>query len=249
MTAHDVHNGPRVRTSGRGTEAGQGDPEGPPGRPHRRPRDRTSARRPAAAPRSPDRAPAPDPGQVSPDLGGASRGPCRRDEAVVCGSVRDRDLLRAFRRGEGGRARYRAADHSRLRLADLRHDGRGKAAARIAGQGRPRHSRGARALRRVLRQRARSPKSDTAMSSMRLRPRSSIPRRGARPIQSSRPMSITRPMSARAATSCLVTCARGGSARKTFSRFWTTPACAGSAAPAFPPAANGGQCWASRVRG
>jgi formate dehydrogenase len=42
---------------------------------------------------------------------------------------------------------------------------------------------------------------------------------------------------------------RGGSARKTFSRFWTTPACGDSAAPAFPPAANGGQCWASQVRG
>ena len=53
----------------------------------------------------------------------------------------------------------------------------------------------------------------------------------------------------RAATSCLATCVRGGSARKTFSRFWTTPACAGSAAQAFPPAANGGPCSASPVRG
>ena len=45
---------------------------------------------------------------------------------VVRGSVRDRDLLCAFRRREGRRAGGRAADHSRLRFADLRDAGREK---------------------------------------------------------------------------------------------------------------------------
>ena len=41
---------------------------------------------------------------LSPDFRGASRGARRRDEAVVRRGVRDRDLLRAFRCREGGRA-------------------------------------------------------------------------------------------------------------------------------------------------
>ncbi len=83
-----------------------------------------AARRPAAASRPADRAPAPHPGQVPPDLGRASCRARRRDEAVVRRGVRDRDLLRAFRRGEGGRAGHPAAHHPRLRLSDLRHAGR-----------------------------------------------------------------------------------------------------------------------------
>ena len=107
--------------------------------------------RPAAAARPADRASAPHPGQIPADFRGASGGAGRRDEARLRRGVRDRDLLRAFRRGEGGRARHRAADHPGLRFPDLRHAGRGKTAAGIAGVGRPRHSRGARALRRAVR--------------------------------------------------------------------------------------------------
>ena len=79
---------------------------------------------------------------------------------------------------------------------DLRHAGRGKAAARIAGQGRPRHSRGARALRRALRQRAgrRSRPSLCAQCDVGRGARY----RGARrdPSDHARPMSTTTPMSA-----------------------------------------------------
>ena len=164
MNVHDVQQVRSFEHPGAGRKRAKSTPKGRQVDPHRRPRDRASARRPAAAARSPDRASAPDPGQISPDFGRPSRSPCRRDEAVVCGGVRDRDLLRAFRRGEGRRARYRAADHSRLRLAHLRHAGRGKTAARIAGQGRPRHSRGARALRRPSATPRRPPKSATTLS-------------------------------------------------------------------------------------
>ena len=46
-----------------------------------------------------------DPGRLQADLRRPSRRARRRDAALVRRSVRDRDLLRPFRRGEGGRAR------------------------------------------------------------------------------------------------------------------------------------------------
>ena len=202
MTAHDVQKVRIVRASGRGTEAGQGDPEGPPGRPYRRPRDRTVARRPAAAPRSPDRAPASDPGQVSPDLGRPSRGACRRDEAVVCRSVRDRDLLRAFRRGEGGRARYRAADHPRLQFTHLRHAGRAKSCCtNCRTRPAPAFAWCARPASAAATPR-RQPRSAITSSIM---PRSrmcSPPPRPARPTRICPNMSTTTPMSPPAAMRC-----------------------------------------------
>ena len=129
MNVHDVQKVRSFEHPGAGRKRAKSTPKGRQIDPHGRGRDRASARRPAAAARSADRASAPDPGQLSPDLGGASRRACRRDEARLRRSVRDRDLLRAFRRGEGRRARHRAADHPRLRLPDLRHAGRGKTAA------------------------------------------------------------------------------------------------------------------------
>ena len=95
--------------------------EGPPGRSARRSTRfaRCSAR--AAPARSPDRAPAPDPGPLRPSLGRASRRARRRDEAGARRSLRGRDLLRPFRRGEGGRGRAAAGHGAGLRFAVLRH--------------------------------------------------------------------------------------------------------------------------------
>ena len=160
------------------------------------------ARRPAAAARSPDRASAPDPGQISSDFRGPSRRACRRDEAVVRGSVRDRDLLRAFRCGEGGRAGYRAPDHSGLRLAHLRDAGCGKAAARIAGRRGSRHSRGARALRRPLRHRAGGRGRPSLCRPRQRRQACWRRRRAATPMRICPTMSTTTPMSPAAAMRC-----------------------------------------------
>ena len=78
------------------------------------------ARRPAAAPRPPDRVPAPDPGRPRPPVRrpppGAGRGAAPRPGRGLGG----RHLLRAFRRGEGGRDPAAAADRPGLRLALLR---------------------------------------------------------------------------------------------------------------------------------
>ena len=122
---HDVQKVRPFEHPGAGRKRAKATPKGRQVDPTAAARDRAAARRPAAPARSADRASAPDPGQVSPDLGGASRSARRRDEAVVCRGVRDRDLLCAFRHREGRRGRHRAADHSRLRLADLRDAGRG----------------------------------------------------------------------------------------------------------------------------
>ena len=241
--------GPRVRPSRRGAAAGQGDAEGPPGRSDGRARDRASARRPAAAARPADRASAPDPGQLSPDLRRASRGARRRDEAVVCRSVRDRDLLRAFRHGEGRRAGYRAADHSRLQLADLRHAGRGKTAARIAGQRRPRHPRGARALRRPLRYRAGGRSRPSLCRSCH---RCERARRGEgrrHPCASARLCRLRRLCRRRRLQAAQPPALRRAGERGSAEGARRRLACAGSAARAFRRGANGARCSASPGRG
>ena len=192
--SHDVHQVRSFEHPGVGRKRAKSTPKG-------RQIDPTAAQeieallgRPAAAARSADRAPAPDPGQISSDFRRPSRGACRRDEAVLCRSVRDRDVLRAFRCGEGRRGRYSAADHPGLQFADLRHAGRRDIAAGIAEPapvpafawcGHP-----ASASATV----PRSPKSATATFSRQPQRRFSRPRHAARPIPSFRTMSITTPM-------------------------------------------------------
>ena len=83
-------------------------------------RDREPARRRRRDSRLPDRIPASDPGHLPPDLRRAPRGAGRRDAAGLRRGVRDRDLLRAFRRREGGRPAARAAGHPGLRQHHLR---------------------------------------------------------------------------------------------------------------------------------
>ena len=130
MVTHDAQKVRSFEHPGVGRRRAKATPKGRQIDPTAAARDRAAARRPAAAARSPDRISAPDPGQVSPDFRGPSRSACRRDEAVVCRGVRDRDLLCAFRHvvkeGEPDIAplTIRVCD-----LADLRDAGRGKAAA------------------------------------------------------------------------------------------------------------------------
>ena len=128
--------------------------QGPPGRPAGARRNARAARRPAAPPRSPDRASASDPGRVRPPLRRASRRAGAGDEAGADRSVRGRDLLRPFRRGEGRRDAAASRHRARVRFAVLRHGGRRASAAEPAEQARPRRARRARALHGRLRPRA-----------------------------------------------------------------------------------------------
>ncbi len=78
----------------------------------------------------------------------------RGNEARAHRGLRGRDLLRAFRRGEGGRdaaARHRRA---RVRFAFLRHGRSGEIARGTAEKTRPGRARGARAVHGRLRPRA-----------------------------------------------------------------------------------------------
>ena len=108
--------------------------EGPSGRSAGARRGARAAHRPAAPARSADRASASDPGPVRPSLRRASRRARRRDEAGADRGLRGRDLLRAFRRGEGRRDAAAAGHRARLRFAVLRHGRRGEAARRICRQ-------------------------------------------------------------------------------------------------------------------
>ena len=113
-----------------------------------------AARRPAAAARSPDRVPASDPGRVRLPLGRAPRRAGAGDEARAHRSVRGRDLLCSFRRGEGRRDAAARRHRARVRLALLRHGGRRASPAKPAEQTRPRRPRRARPLHGRLRPRA-----------------------------------------------------------------------------------------------
>ena len=84
----------------------------------------------------------------------ASRRARRRDEARADRGLRGRDLLRAFRRGEGRRAAAAAGHRARVRLAVLRDGGRRASARRICRHARPGRARRARALHGRLRPRA-----------------------------------------------------------------------------------------------
>ena len=76
-----------------------------------------------------DRASASHPGQIRPHLRGAHGGARRRDEARADRGLRGRDLLCAFRRGEGGRDAASAGHGARVRLAVVLDGGRGASAA------------------------------------------------------------------------------------------------------------------------
>ena len=189
--------------------------------------------------------------KYQPDFRRPSRGARRRDEAFLRRSVRDRDLLRAFRRREGRRARYRAADHPRLRFPDLRHAGRAnKLLLELQEQSRSRHSRRARALRRPAATWRRSPRSATTSCIMATSPRCWRRPGAATPIRISLTMSTTTPMWRAAATSCSTRLAlrRAHQGRHPQGRS-TMPACAGSAAPVSRPGANGARCSANPGRG
>ncbi len=140
-----------VPASGSRPQEGEGAAEGPAGPAGGQARDRGVARRSPARAGIRDRISPSDPGPVAPDLGGAPGRAGRRAADGVCRGVRDRDVLRAFRRGQGGRAGPAAAHHPRLRQRDLR-DVRVQGVAGRAAADRSRRTfpRAARAVRRLV---------------------------------------------------------------------------------------------------
>ena len=226
--------------------------EGAPSRSARQRRGSGPARRPPAPARSPHRAPAPDPGRLSPDLGGASRRARRRDAHLARRGLRDGDLLRPFRRGEGGRRSRPAAHRARLRQPHLRHARRRGAAGRAAGltrASRAGRARRARALRRPLRPGAggggRAQFPPRAPPCAACTTRSTATTR----IRTFRTMSITTPTWRGGGYQLLQRVRSGALAHRRHPegarRF---RACAASAARASRPAANGARCAASRGR-
>ena len=188
--------------------------------------------------------------KYQPDLGGASRGACRRDEAVVRRGVRDRDLLCAFRRREGRRARHPAADHPRLRFSlTCAMLGGEKLLRESAERGRARRARRARALRRPLRQRAGGRGRPPLRRSCHRRERARGREGRRHPSRICPTTSTTTPMSPPAATSCSSACARASCRRRIAEGARRRQRCAASAARASRPGANGARCSASPARG
>ena len=185
-----------------------------------------------------------------PDLRRASGGAGRRDAAGVRGGVRDRDLLRAFRRREGRRARLppltvRVCDSADLRACWARRsccrNCRTPEARACAWCARPASvcAMWRRRSRSAITSFIRATSSEVWRRPRAARPHPHIPRlhrlrglRGGRRLQAAE-------RSARRRDSA------GSGAQG--ARRW--PACAASAAPAFRPGANGARCAASRGRG
>ena len=131
-----------------------------------------AARRPAARARAADRIPAPDPGPGGLPAGGTSAGAGRGAQDPDGGGLRGRHLLCALRCG--GRRRGAAADghDARVRQPEL-HAGRRRGAA--ARRCRPRSCRACGSCARLASAHATQrprPRSATATSIMRRRPRS-----------------------------------------------------------------------------
>ncbi len=104
--------------------------------------------------RSADRAPAPDPGPLRPSLRGASHGAGERDEACAHRGLRGRDLLRAFRRGEGRRDAAAGRHRARVRFIVVRACRRRTPSRRFAEKARRQSARRACAVHGRLRPRA-----------------------------------------------------------------------------------------------
>ena len=126
-------------------QAGAGLSQGAPARP-RGPGGNTRAiARPAAPPRFADRISAPHPGPLPLDLGASLEGAMRGAASAPSSGLRGGDLLRPFRRAEGGRGPAPAHDHTGMRFHHLRHQG---CRSLVRGAQVPRRSRkGARAAR------------------------------------------------------------------------------------------------------
>ena len=101
-----------------------------------------------------------------------------------------------------GEPRRRAADHPRLRSLTCAMLGARKTAARTAGRARPRHPRGARALRRPLRHGAGGRGRPPLRRSCQCRPACWRRQRAATPTRICPTTSTTTPTSPAAATSC-----------------------------------------------
>ena len=223
------------------------DPQGSPGRPHGPAGGPRPARRAAAPARPADRISPSDSRPLRLYFGQPSGRAGGRDEDGAGRGLRGRDLLCAFRRGEGrpaAAARHRAG----VRFTVLRN-GRRRPPGGVAGRENGPQGQGlARALHGRLRLRAGG--RDPALAGQGGDPGSD--RCGGRHPRLRRHHSgrarISPPIRPMAAIGSFDRVSPANARAKGRSRRSTTPACAAAAAPAFRPGANGAWCAPSPVR-